>query len=112
MSETLPVYPAWPPVQWNSDQEIVIPITQFEAEGNYIRVRRLATRDRQEWTLPYLTTQAGFEAIRDFFRSYQGSAFTWVSPDGETLTVTFGMERLKRTKKAGHSVFSVVLKEI
>ena len=109
---TMAVYPTWPPVQWNSDQEIVIPIVQFESEGNYIRVRRTATRDRQDWTLPYVTTQAGFEVIRNFFLANQGTAFTWTSPDAESLTVVFGMERLKRSKRAGHSVFSVVLKEL
>lgn len=109
----MPTFPTSPKPQVGGSEEYIIPIIKTEADGNYIRVRRKATKKRQVFDLRFVCPHAGYDAIKAFFDSYQGKSFTWTHPiTAATHTVVFGIDRLKRTVHPTHSEFTVTLEEL
>jgi hypothetical protein len=106
----LPVYPTDPMWNWASDVEHSITTMESESAGNYLRSRRLSTRDRQSWTLSYKTTTAKWAVIYAFWKVYAGQAVSFTTPDGVTITAVVP-GTIKRTKNAGFEVYQIVMKE-
>jgi hypothetical protein len=88
----------------------MISTIESDSEANYVRSRRLSTRDRQEWTLSYKTSTVKWEIILAFWRLYAGAAVKFTTPDGVTIVAVLG-GKIKRTKQAGCEVYQVTLRE-
>lgn len=109
----MPTFPTSPKPQVGGSEEYIIPIVKTESDGNYIKVRRKTTKKRELFTLKFTCPHSGYEAIKSFFSSYQGTSFTWTHPiTGSTHTVIFGQDKLSRTVYPTHSEFTVILEEL
>jgi hypothetical protein len=110
----MPTYPTTPIPSVGTKDATVIPIIKSEAEGNYIRVRRRATRKRETLELKYSKmTYEDYDTLRTFFIENQGTAFTFVHPvSSAEYTVVFTMDKLERAMYETYVDVTVILEEL
>jgi hypothetical protein len=107
------MFPTSPAPEYASTEEYIIPIVKTESDGNYLRVRRKTTKKRETFTLKFVCLHSGYDSIRTFFDTWQGTAFTWTHPTtGVVHTVVFGQDKLTRSVRPTHSEFSIILEEL
>lgn len=109
------VYPtSLPTPSIASEEAMRIPIKKTEKEGNYIQVRRTATRSRMKFTLQYnLLTYSEYSILETFFSTYQGTSFSWTHPVSAIVyNVVFDMEELKRKLYSTYCTATVILTEL
>ena len=74
-------FPTAPCPRVGTKETTVIPIVKSESEGNYTKVRRVATRSRKKFELKYnALTLSEFQILETFFIDNQGSSFTFTHP--------------------------------
>jgi hypothetical protein len=107
-------YPSTPIPSVGSKDSYIIPIIKSEAEGNYVRVRRRATRKRETFELRYTEMRySDYETLLAFFDANQGMSFTFVHPlTSAEHTVVFGMDKLERTMHGTYCEVDVILEEL
>lgn len=107
----MPTFPSSPTPRWGSDGEDHAPRVKFESDGGYTVSRDISTRITQSWALSYRVDAAGFNAIRSFYRSTRGS-FTFVTPEGQSITAQWDMEKFSWKHLDGYYEFEVKISEL
>lgn len=108
------IYPTAPIPSVGSKEAIEIPIVRTKADGNYVRVRRKATKKRETFELNYkFLTLSDYQSFRSFFIENQGSVMTWTHPvHGSSHNVVFAMDKLEATLYDTYADLTVLLEEL
>lgn len=91
-------FPTDPKPRIGSKDTTIIPIVKSESDGNYTRVRRIATRSREKFELNYnVITFSEFDILKSFFVANQGFPFTFTHPaTSVAYTCIFSQEELEK----------------
>jgi len=108
-------FPLTPCPRVGSKQTTILPIIKSESEGNYTKVRKIATRDRKKFELKYTTiTHGEFAILESFFLANQGMMFEFTNQaTDEVYTCIFTQSELPCNYKTPiHIDTDIILEEV